>query len=264
MTRRVPPSSEQIAEAIRRGCTESDTRAVMLREACDAVRGAFRTTKQFARDWIETASMEERDSGPPVVVTYSRDGGSLGGVLTRNNGRWPTIDSERICAAWVERGLVDKAAAYATPHVDHVGRFIPAERRYNKATATGTPGALGGQTYVLLPEALSHLVARETADLHARLTVSDAEDVVERAAFDNEYGDAAAFIRGLLVYAGIANKGRRSNSRMRVSMVGLAPERQDGHVEITVVGSDIDLLASRLRLLGVEPVYPRGHEGSTS
>lgn len=246
--KRVPPSAEQVAEALRRRVPDATTRAIPLDEATMHVRIEFRTTPAFAGDWIEQAALDE---GNFLVRTRSGESGRIHGALTRNAGRhhYPKIDAAFLLTAFTERGfLAPPLDDFDAPIVRYDGQFIPADKRQHPIKRTGTPHVIDGLPFVVLPEALVHMAERMREERLAESTVREAERHIESAEVHAEQGAAVAYLRGLLKAAEV-----RMYADLTTHMTGRIGGDREVAMSIHLRGPDIDRVADLLRRLGVEP-----------
>lgn len=236
---RIKPSADAIVEVFRRAAPD---RVVPYAEAVRLVREAFRTTGTNASDWLDEVLLDSRD----LWLTYVREYGNVGGLTVRNEGRWPTLKSERVISGIGEKGVTDdlfpegRGSGIFSLYVDRDGRYASEQcKRTGFMPENGLP-------HVVLTSTLQGMLRQATEHEAGEAAVRGAEGVLERAAWDAEHGAAMDYLRGFLDDAGILQSGAGS----RVS-----PHADGGRTSLTMslVGSDIDRFAAALQALGVQP-----------
>lgn len=238
MPTRTPPSPEQIAEILRRAFVDLDERIVPWDIAERTLRQVLRTTKVNAEAWLYSAVLDSDD----LWMTYVRDGGAMHGVLTRNDGK--SLKGPYVIDVLTKYGFTGDPG---WSHVDEGGRYIA-----DPKAREDLPRSKNGLPFVGTRKGIQYLLDQESLDLQGRLAAMGAEDVVRNAAFENEHGNAADYLRGLLHAAGITEDGRFAEVQTYAGG-GRPGDQPFTSVELRVTGTGVDLLAAVLQRLGIQP-----------
>lgn len=239
MSKRIPPSAEQIEQALADHLmnlpAEYAHRAVLpMDEARRVLAKAFNTSHAKARDWLYDIAASDAH---PVEVLRVGGNGRAHDVLragkTAGNVRWEPLavayghaimtDTPRLAVAWSTVFVADKADA----------RYNPLEDR-----------PADGAECVAVTRLFAPIV-QEYADHYAAERVArEGDKILQGAAIEHEHGAALARIRGLLDLAG-ARHPHDDEELLRVRY------SRQGQVTITLVGEAIDQVGELLAKLGV-------------
>jgi hypothetical protein len=239
MSKRVPPSAEQIEQALTDHLmnlpAEYAYRAVLpIDEAKRVLAKAFSTSHAKAYEWLLDIAASDTH---PVEVLRVGGNGRVYDVLRRGktagNVRWEPLaatyghtistDTPRLALAWSVVAVADKADA----------RYNPLETR---------PGE--GAEVVAVTRLFAPIVQEYAEHYAGERVAREGDKILQRAAIEHEHGDALARLRGLLDLAG-ATHPIDADDLMTVRYSKRA------QVTITLVGDAIDQVGELLAKLGV-------------
>jgi hypothetical protein len=244
MATRTPPSPEQVLEVLRRTYPDLDERLIPRDQAVTSIRHALRTTKANADLWLDAAAV----ASPDLWTAYGNGLGTVISVVVPNNDRWPEL-GPRVRSPVVEEGLAPKDGAHWT-NADEDGYYLPEDRQGEYRRTHLERNVL----YVATTAAIKHLFAQATQEMREGHVSLLAEDIVRGAAFENEHGNAADYLRGLLHAAGITERGGVAEVHTWAAEGRPGDSTPYTSVELRVTGSGVDLLAAVLQRLGVPPI----------
>lgn len=241
MTKRIPPSAEQIEQAVTDHLmslpADKAFRTILpMLDARRVVAKAFNTSHAKAYDWLldiaagDTHPVEVlRIGGSGVVSSVMRAGERPGTIRFKNlgpeYGHTLMTSGPRVRLDWCG-GVIDPPD----------GKYDPlAERPADDAVFV----AVTKLFRPFVQESAEHYLGQKVA--------REGEQILTAATVEHHHGEGLAYIRGLLDAAIVHHPGG-DDELLRVGRAG-----KEGRVTIELVGDAIDKLGSVLRDLGVQP-----------
>lgn len=241
MSKRIPPSAEQIAQAlyerlVEMPATHGPRVLIPISDASRMIREAFNTSPVKAVEWLRAAALSD---GHPIEILQASGTGRTSLVL-RNGEREGT--RPRWVVMTQELGV---GFSTTSPQLRLWGGYAiadAADAKYDpfaKRPADGTEWVAVSKFF--------RPVVQEYADQYAAKQVTrEGEKIIESATVEHRHGEPIAYIRGLL------------DAAILISYPGVETIRVDhngdkGRVRIELVGDSIDRVGDLLRQLGVQP-----------
>lgn len=241
MAKRIPPSAEQIEQALTdqlmRLPAEFAPRATLpMIEAQRVIAKAFNTSHTKARDWLFDIAAS---SSHPVEVLRCSALGTVSSVLRLNSEtgrmRWQSLapeyghsfltSSPRLQMLWGRAGVAEPADAK---------HFAGADRPADEAE------------FVAVTKYFEPII-QEYADHYLGEKVTrEGELILQTATVEHHHGEGLAYIRGLLDAVTMRSL-EDQDDLLRIRM------GKEARLKFELVGDEIDRLGEALKSLGVQP-----------
>lgn len=239
MSKRIPPSAEQIAQAltdllVELPASHGPRALIHLSEARRMIREAFNTSSVKAAEWLREAALSDAH---PIEVVRVGSVGRTSLVLRRGvpgGTRWVVLTQE-----------LGVGFATTSPQLKLWGGFAiaePADAKYNPTAVRPADGA----EFVAVTKFFTDVLAEYAEQYAATQVTREGEKIIESATVEHRHGDAVAYIRGLLDAAILI-------PYPGVEMVRVDHNGDKGRIRIELVGDQLDRVGDLLRQLGVQP-----------